>query len=251
MPNIIKKLEQNQPTIGSWMQLPNPSVAEIMGRSGYDWIAVDMEHGSFSLHQLPEIFRALELGGTLPFVRVAQAQMTEIKQALDAGARGLIYPMIQTATQLEQAINWSFYPPRGIRGVGYSRTNGFGKYFDSYVHEESSQFMIVAQIEHIEAVEKLDEILSVSGLHAIMVGPYDLSASMGLTAQFDHPRFIEAMERIKLMTLKNNVPMGMHVVQPDEQVLKQKIAEGYRFIAYSIDAVFLYRTAQNPVGSTT
>ena len=233
--------------MGSWMQLPNASVAEIMGKAGYDWIVVDLEHGSFNIETLVNVNRAIELGGSAPFVRLPNIDPKTIKDSLEAGARGLIFPMVESLEQLENAINWSLYPPLGIRGVGYSRANLFGKQFDEY-YQASSELVFVAQIEHINAVKNLGSILTARHLDAIIVGPYDLSASMNLTAQFDHPEFIAAIESIKSQAIESNIPLGMHVVQPDSSELQSKIDEGYQFIAYSLDAVFLYQSAQIPKG---
>jgi 2-dehydro-3-deoxyglucarate aldolase len=242
---IRKSLGENQPSIGSWMQLPHPSVAEIMGQAGYDWVAVDMEHGAISVHQLPDLFRALELGGTLPFARLAQGNIKDCKQALDAGAAGVIVPMVETAAQLTLVRDACRWPPAGTRGVGFSRANLFGKHFEVY-REEAQGPLLVAMIEHIRAVENLEEILSVEGLDAILIGPYDLSASMGLTAKFEEPEFVATMSRIRCLCSQFHIPSGVHVVMPDTGVLKQRIDEGYRFIAYSIDAVFLNTTAVAP-----
>src|SRR5689334_11700428 len=128
---IRKLLTSGKASVGSWMQIPNASVDEIMGDSGYDWVAIDLEHGSISIDQLPNLFRALEHGGTLPMVRVAEGSPKDCKQALDAGAGGLIVPMIESATQLQAVIEASCWPPVGRRGVGFSRANLFGKYFDA------------------------------------------------------------------------------------------------------------------------
>lgn len=242
---IKAALKTGKPSIGSWMQIPNTAVAEIMGKAGYDWVAVDLEHGSFSQEILPDVFRALELGGTCPFARVAQCHPKDIKQALDAGVQGLILPMIESGDQLKSAVSWALYPSQGTRGVGYCRANMFGKHFDGYL-KNSKDILFVAQIEHIRAVQNLDDILSVKELDAIMVGPYDLSGSMDLTAQFEHPDFLHVMDTIFHKAKKRNIPMGLHIVQPDREILKSKIVEGYQFIAYGIDAVFLYRSAEQP-----
>lgn len=239
---IRQALSSNQPSVGSWMQIPHASVAEIMGQAGYDWVAVDMEHGAISVHQLPDLFRALELGGTLPLVRLAHGHPKDCKQALDAGAGGVIVPMVETAAQLISVRDACRWPPAGLRGVGFSRANLFGKYFEAY-REEAQAPLLVAMIEHGRAVDCLEEILAVEGLDAILIGPYDLSASMGLTAQFDDPRFIAALERIRTLCQHANISCGLHVVMPDLDVLNQKINDGYRFIAYSIDAVFLTNAA--------
>ncbi len=245
-PEIIYKLREGIPSIGSWMQLPSSDVAEIMGKSGYDWVAVDLEHGGFSRKKLPDRFRALELGGTAPLARVAQCNPKDIKVALDAGACGIILPMIESGEQLENGIAWAHYPPRGNRGVGYSRANLFGRQFDSYRKANSKSTLIIAQIEHINAVDNLDAILSVDGLHAIMVGPYDLSGSMGITADFNNPDFHQVLIVISQKAKSSNVPMGLHIVQPDREELVSRIEQGYQFIAYGTDAVFLYSGSQCP-----
>ena len=238
---LREKLHAGGFSIGSWMQIPHPSIAEVMGQAGYDWVAVDMEHGSIGAHQLPDLFRALELGNTLPLARVARGHVKDCKQALDAGAGGIIVPMIQSAEQLLEVRDACRWPPAGLRGVGFSRANLFGKHFESY-HKEAQVPLLVAMIEHISAVDSLKEILGVNGLDAILIGPYDLSASMSLTAQFDHPDFCKVMELIRGFAEEMSIPAGVHVVEPSQPQLQKCLKEGYRFIAYSIDAVFL--TAQ-------
>ena len=116
-------------SIGSWIQIPHSSVAEIMGRSGYDWVAVDMEHGAISVNQLPDLFRALELGGTLPLARLAQGEPMECKQVLDAGAGGVIVPMIENEEQLMRVIDACRWPPDGNRGVGFFQSKSVWKVF--------------------------------------------------------------------------------------------------------------------------
>ena len=243
---IRSALNSNQVSIGSWIQIPNSSTAEIMGQAGYDWVAVDLEHGSIDIHQLPDLFRSLELGGTLPLVRLAQCYPKYCKQALDAGAGGLIIPNVESAEQLIRIREVCCWPPTGSRGVGFSRANLFGKNFDSYKNE-AQQPLVVAMIEHIKAVENLEEIVKVPGLDAVLVGPYDLSASMGITGLFESPHFFDALEEIKIICNKKGMPFGMHVVHPDSSILKQKITEGYRFLAYSLDSVFFQYASQNPL----
>ncbi len=241
---LRERLRNGGRSIGSWMQIPNSSVAEIMGQAGYDWVAVDLEHGTISVHQLPDLFRALELGGTLPLARLAEGHPKDCKQALDAGSGGVIVPMIESAEQLTSVRNACCWPPVGTRGVGFSRANLFGKNFDDY-REEAQAPLLVAMIENIKAVNNLEAILKVKGLDAILVGPYDLSASMGITAQFDHPDLQSAMERLRVQCEREHIPCGVHIVTPSEEQLKKSLDEGYRFLAYSIDAVFLLKSSRN------
>ena len=242
---VRDRLRNGGVSVGSWMQVPSPSIAEIMGQAGYDWVAVDLEHGSISYQQLPDIFRALELGGTLPLARLAEGHSKDCKRTLDAGAGGVIVPMVESAEQLSAVRDACRWPPAGTRGVGFSRANLFGKHFDRY-REEAQVPLLVAMIEQIRAVDNLDAILAVDGLDAILIGPYDLSASMGLTAQFDAPAFRAATESIRSLCTRRNIPCGVHVVSPDAAELRDRIREGDRFIAYSLDAVFLHTGARRP-----
>jgi 2-dehydro-3-deoxyglucarate aldolase len=243
---VRSQLRGDAVSVGSWIQIPDESIAEVMGAAGYDWIAVDLEHGSISAAQLPGLFRAIESGGTLPLARVAQGEAKDCKRALDAGAGGIIVPMIENAAQLEMVRDACCWPPTGKRGVGFSRANLFGGRFSEYAVEAQAP-LLIAQIENISAVHHLEAILDVRGLDAIMVGPYDLSASLGATACFDNPDFIAALQRILELSQERGIAAGIHVVPPDPAELGKRIAEGYRFLAYSIDAVFLRSAAQRPI----
>jgi 2-dehydro-3-deoxyglucarate aldolase len=251
--NIRRELKEGRAVVGTWLQLASPDAAEIMARMGYDWAAVDLEHGAFTRAQLPDIFRALELWGTVPFARVAEAGQARIKEALDSGARGIIYPMIESREQLDRAIDWSLYPGgreygQGRRGVGFCRANAFGLDFAGHTAENGlgQEITLVAQIEHVNALANLDAIFSHPRLDACMVGPYDLSASMGLTGHFEHPDFVAALAEIEARAAARKVARGYHVVQPDPKALKLKIQEGHTFLAYGIDTLFLRVSGGRP-----
>ena len=235
---IRTKMGQGKCTIGSWMQIPHGSVAEIMGAAGYDWVAVDMEHGSVSVAQLPNLFRALELGNTLPLVRVAEGAARDCQQALDAGAGGIIVPNIQSADHLIAVRDACRWPPAGKRGVGFSRANLFGDNFRSYTQEAQAP-LLVAMLEDVRALDELDSIMAVEGLDAVLLGPYDLSASLHQTAKFDHPNYLRALKTIlrKAQTLR--IPLGIHVVEPSTTELKKRIRQGFRFLPFSMDSVLL------------
>ncbi|MCR9140724.1 MAG: aldolase/citrate lyase family protein [bacterium] len=243
---IKQALKSGKPSIGSWMQIPDSSVAEIMGAAGYDWVAVDLEHGLFSKGLLPDIFRALELGGTVPVARVGLNEALGIKHALEAGARGVIVPMIESRAAMERAVESALYTPRGKRGVGFSRASLFGKNFEDHLQRCDDELILVAQIEDIRAVREIQEIAQTPGLDAMMVGPYDLSASMNLTGQFEHPDFLAAVGEIRAAARSAEVAMGMHVVQPVPKNLAASVADGNQWIAYATDAIFLHKNAERP-----
>ena len=244
--NIRTKLQKDRYSIGSWIQLESPSSAEIMGNCGYDWVAVDLEHGSISISQLPNIFRALELRHTLPLARISEGNENNCKRALDSGAAGVIIPKIETKNQLEILIKSCKWPPNGNRGVGFSRANLYGENFSDY-KEEAINPLIVAMIETKIGLINIEEILSVKGLDAILIGPYDLSASLGFTGEINNPVVKEAISKVLNICKKFSIPAGIHIVNPDIHELQNKIDKGYRFLAYSIDAVFLNSSSKNPL----
>ena len=243
--NLRARLSAGGTSVGSWMQIPHASIAEIMGRAGYDWIAIDLEHGAIAVHQLPDLCRAIELGNTLPMVRLAQGHPKDCKQALDAGVGGVIVPMVESAEQLDEIGKACRWPPAGRRGVGFSRANLFGRDFESYAREAQAP-LLVAMIENYRAVDDLAAITRVAGLDALLIGPYDLSSSIGRTGDFAHPEFEALMNRIRVACGDAGMACGVHVVAPSPQELQGRQAEGFRFLAYSIDAVILNHGAARP-----
>lgn len=242
---IRKKIKDKTPSIGSWLQIPHSSIAEILGAANYDWVAVDMEHGSISISQLPELFRAIELGGTAPFVRLLDSSANSCKQALDAGALGVILPNIRSQTELKNAVEYCCWPPKGSRGVGFSRANLFGENFTDYDKFSQKPF-IVAMIENKMGLQNIDNIIKVEGLDAILIGPYDLSASLGQTGNFENHLVVSAMKKILNLCKTTNISCGLHIVQPEKQQLINRIKEGYTFLPFSMDSVFLTKACVSP-----
>ena len=153
--------------------------------------------------------------------------------------------MISNAEQLKPIVDACRWPPNGSRGVGFSRANLFGKNFKSYFEEAKAPLLIV-QIENIDLVNNLEEILQVSGIDAIIIGPYDLTASMGITGDFHNDKFIAIIKNIADLANRYGVPFGDHIVQPDLELLRQRIESGNTFIAYLTDAIFLHANCKNP-----
>ena len=201
---VIKKfrkdLKKGKALIGGWIQVSNSNIAEIMSSANYSWIAFDLEHGSFSVGDLPDLFRSVEINKKLALVRLPNKNLEICSQALDAGCSGIIIPNIKNEIELNSLIKSCYLPPHGTRGVGYSRANLYGKNFNNYKDEAQSP-IIIAQIENIQAIENLESILSVPGLDATIIGPYDISASMGLTGDLEHPEVINACKKFMLFNL--------------------------------------------------
>jgi 2-dehydro-3-deoxyglucarate aldolase len=239
MINLKEKLKSNEITIGSWITLGHPSIAEILARAGFDWLTVDMEHSAITLHEAQQLIQVIELCGVAPLVRVGENNPNLIKRAMDAGAYGVIVPMVNTKEDAVKAVNAVKYPPVGTRGVGLARAQGYGLEFARYKNWVNRDSIVIVQIEHREAVENLDAILSVDGVDAFIVGPYDLSGSMGRPGDFEHPDMKTALKMIMKTAKGLRKTAGFHVIPTDVKKVSEKIKDGYRFIGFSLDALFL------------
>ena len=237
-----KDLKLGKVLIGGWMQLSNPNLAEIISDyKEYNWVAVDMEHGSFSTGNLPDIFRAIELKNKLALVRLPNKNTNICSQVLDAGCAGVIIPNIKKVSELIAIRDACYLPPKGTRGVGYSRANLFGKKFSDYKKGKTKP-IIIAMIENIISVKNLEQLIQTEGLDAVLIGPYDLSASMNITGKFNHPKFKSAIREIKKLSRRYKIPCGIHIIEPKHNILKKYIKLGYQFLPYSADTI-LFNTA--------
>lgn len=241
---IMERLKNDELVIGSWINTGSPIAAELMAVTGFNFLTVDVEHSAVDLPQAQSLFQAIRAGNPncSPLVRLAGNTYSETKRYLDAGAAGVIAPFINTEEQARELVRSVKYPPMGMRGVGFCRANDYGLHLQESVAVANEQTFVCVQIEHAEALPNIDKILSVSGVDAVMIGPYDLSASMGLTAQFDHPEMVAATKEILNACKKHGVVPGIHVVQPVADEVVSRYREGYRFIAYSLDITMLMNT---------
>jgi len=183
-------------------------------------------------------------------VRLTNNDENQIKRVLDAGAHGIVVPMVKNKKDAKLAIAATRYPPLGQRGVGLSRAQGYGASFQEYLSWQSDINdgpVVIVQIEHIDAVENLKDILSVPGIDAFIIGPYDLSCSMGIPGEFNNSKFTQKINTIIDIGRKANIPSGVHIVEPNKMELRNAINIGHRFIAYSVDVRMLDISARNGV----
>lgn len=241
MKNLKRTLAEGKAVIGSWLNSASPIVAELMASSGFDFLCVDAEHSAVDLPQTQQLFQAIRSGNPdcAPLVRLHGVDYALVKRYLDAGARGVVAPLVRTPEEAKLLVEATKYPPDGLRGVGFCRANDYGIRLSEECERANDEILVAVQIEHIDAVERIDEIFAVAGIDAAFIGPYDLSASMGLTARFDHPDYLAARDRILRACEKHGVVSGIHVVPPDPSQAKDRLAEGYRFVAFSLDITFL------------
>lgn len=236
---LRSRLRNQELTIGSWITIGHTVISEIMAKFGFDWLAIDMEHSAITLSKAQNLIQIIELSGIAPLVRLGENNPALIKRVMDAGSHGVIVPMVNTPQQAKDAVNAVKYPPSGTRGVGLARAQGYGLEFEKYRKWVNKESVVIVQIEHIEAVDNLEDILSTEGVDGFMVGPYDLSASIGKPGDFHNPKVIEAQAEIMKVAKRHKVVSGFHVIPPDSREVNKKISEGYQFIGFSLDTLFL------------
>ncbi len=237
--SLKMKLKNNQLTIGSWLSFGFPPIAEMMAKAGYDWLVVDMEHTGIATNEMFQMIQVIDLAGCTPLVRVGANDPLLIKRAMDSGAHGVIVPMICTPDEAKMAVDSIYYPPRGSRGVGLSRAQDYGLGFERYKEWAEKETILIAQIEHYKAAGSIDEILAVDGIDGFIIGPYDLSGSLGHPGNFEHPDVVACLDKVTAGMKRSPKAGGVHVVMPDEDLLRKRIEEGYTFVAYGDDMVFL------------
>jgi 4-hydroxy-2-oxoheptanedioate aldolase len=244
---VKQKLLEGKPSIGSWMNFNSPIVAERMAHVGFDWLVVDCEHSPIDMETLQNCFVAISTTDTVPMARIAWNDPVIIKRTLDMGAYGIVVPMVNSAEEAELAVASCKYPPEGRRSSGFGRAELYaGRDYKAHANEE---IVVVIQIEHIDAVNNIEEIFSVKGIDAYFIGPGDLALSMGVPVVFGDnpdPGFQEAVGKIVEAGKKFGIPSGFHVASADG--VNEKISQGYKFIALGTDGFFLSKTAGMELG---
>lgn len=243
--NFRSKLKQGNPLIAPMVTLSCPETAEILSKVGYDWLFLDAEHSTYSASDLQAIIG--RVGHTLPcLVRLAAPEEVLIKKALDLGADGIIAPQVNSAEQAANIVSWSRYSPEGTRGVGLGRAHGYGFAFDDYLAKANEEITVVVQAEHIDAVNSIEQIVKVPGVDAVLIGPYDLSASLKRIGEIDHPEVTGAIQHVTEVCQKNNIPLGIFGVTVD--AVKPYIEQGYTLITAGVDTVMLGQAARKMLG---
>jgi 2-dehydro-3-deoxyglucarate aldolase/4-hydroxy-2-oxoheptanedioate aldolase len=211
-PNLVKQaLKQGRLQLGTgFWQLRSPEVARILAAAGFNWAFVDTEHGGFDLESVQDICRVSNLAGLCPIVRVGDLQYTLVARALDCGAQGVIFPRVESVELLEKAISWTKFPPVGIRGYGLTiqQVNYENVTMPQIMEHVNENTLVVMQIETKRALDMREELLAVPGIDVVMIGPADLSISLGVPGDFLHPVMVEAMEAIRDTCLRRGIAPG-------------------------------------------
>ncbi|EDP3961022.1 TPA: HpcH/HpaI aldolase/citrate lyase family protein [Campylobacter jejuni] len=242
--NLKEKLKNNQLTIGSWISIGHVCIADIMASVGFEWLVIDFEHTSMNYETVQNLIITIQSKNIKALVRVCQNEEVVIKKVLDMGADGIIVPMIKNKSDAIKAVEFAKYPPTGKRGVGLFRAQGYGLTFGEYKKWVNKNLVIIAQIEHYEAVDNIEEIIKTEGIDGIIIGPYDLSGSLGFPGEYHRIEVKEAIDKVLTCCKNYNIPSGFHVIEADPKKLQEKIQAGCTFLAYSLDFLFLSDSAR-------
>ena len=240
-------MKQKKTSIGSWVTLNHFSIVEIMADAGFDWLCVDMEHSVTDYSEAQMLIATIQSKGIKAYVRVGENNNRIIKRVLDAGADGIIVPMVNSKEDAIDAVKSVKYPPLGTRGVGLARAQGYGFDFENYKNNKADNIKLIVQIEHIDAVNNLEDILSLDGIDGTFIGPYDLSGSMGKPGNYNDDDVIEIIRKYEETAKKYNKLIGYHIIEPDYNLVNEKVESGYNFIAFSLDTLFLGTIIRNQI----
>ena len=241
MSNQFKtRLAAGEMLYGTMITLPTPATAEILADCGFDWFFIDGEHGPLGAAEILSILQTVS-HRVACIVRVPEAAEVPIKKVLDIGAHGIIVPQVNTPAQAADVVRWAKYSPLGTRGVGLARAHGYGATFAEYVENANDETVVIVQAEHATAVENIEETVSLPGIDAIQLGPYDLSASMGKMGQINDPEVVAGIERVMVACKKVGMPVGCFGVSPD--ACRADIERGCTLVTAGVDTMYLSRAA--------
>jgi len=235
------RLKRRDKLIGTMVTLASASSAEVLASLGFDWLFVDAEHGPLETRELLAILQAVGDKAAC-IVRVPEAAELPIKKALDLGAHGIIVPQVNTAEQAADVVRFARYAPEGARGVGLARAHGYGLEFREYLSAANREIAVIVQAEHALAVENIDAIVRVPGVDAVLLGPYDLSASLGKMGQIDDPAVVAAIGRVTHACHAVGMPLGYFGVTA--AAVRPFLARGYTLLVAGVDTLFLANGAK-------
>jgi 4-hydroxy-2-oxoheptanedioate aldolase len=247
MKKIKEKLSAGEAVHGCWLNSGSAINAEIVGKAGFDWVVIDLEHGIGTENNLVNQLQALNGSETVRIVRVEALVRQRVSRVLELGADGLLFPQIQNFQEAQQAISYMRYPPDGVRGMANMiRATDFGQSFEEYYAGYKDNVLGVIQIETLESLNHLDEIANIDGVDVLFVGPADMSLALGVFRQFDHPRYVETLEKVRDAASKAGKATGTLLRHAGEYEKYYKL--GYRMIGCGADSVFVLQGAKNMAG---
>lgn len=244
--NFVRhKLKRGQPSIGTWLTLPDTTAARLMARTGFEWLTVELEHTPTTFETAANSFAIISACGGVPLARVPVNTVENIKRVLDTGAWGVVVPMVNSRAEAEAVVAAARFAPIGARSIGGQlHAANFETDPATYYARANDEILVVVMAEHIKAIEQADEILSVPGIDVVFIGPNDLHNSMGKPPTFDseHKEYVDALKHVLKTARKYGIAPGIHVA--DATTAQRRMAEGFQFIAVASEAGFMLAKAQ-------
>ena len=234
-----QRLLAHETLIGPLVATASSEIVELLASLEFDWLFLDAEHGAYGPEKIPDLLQA---AGNCPcLVRIPGPDEAWIKKVLDAGAAGIIVPQISTLEQARNVINYSKYPPMGRRGVGLGRAHGYGKDFSSYLGHANEQTVIVLQAETKSVLECIEDVAALDGVDCILIGPYDLSASLGHTGETTHPDVQKAIQTVRQACVQQNTQLGIFGVCAEHVAPYKKL--DFTLLTVGVDTLFVLNSA--------
>jgi 2-keto-3-deoxy-L-rhamnonate aldolase RhmA len=242
MKTIKDKILAGEVVFGCWINLGSLVSAEIVGRAGFDWVLIDLEHGAGDQTTMYHELQILENTGVTTIVRTDALARNKVQHILDAGAGGIMFPQLQIQAEAELAMRMMYYPPKGIRGMAKMvRATGFGATAKSYLENLEKNLICIIQIETIQAVKEIDAIAATEGVDVLFVGPSDLSLAYGIFGQLQHPVYQQAIRDVAAAAQKHGKTAGVLLQDIQEYDLYYNL--GYRFLGCGADSSFVAKGA--------
>jgi len=227
-----------------WVSYAHPSITETFARAGFDFMAIDMEHSTISIEQAQRIIAASQAEGVPCLPRPFSHSNDWFKPLLESGADGLLVQMVNTASEVGEIIGHLKYPPVGRRSFGVNRAQAYGFDFDEYVQSWNDSSSLIIQVESAEAVENIEELLAFDEIDGVMIGPLDMSGSLGVPGQTNHPKVIEASRKVIEACEKYGKSCGTQVADANEKSVEALFDLGYTYAILGSDLFILWKWAE-------
>ena len=243
-PNRLKeKLRAGQATFGAWLTISSPAIAEIMALAGFDFVVVDTEHAAIDVESVQILIQAMSGTGVTPIVRLPGSQRSAVTNILDTGPQGVIFPLINSRSEAETAVNVTLFPPKGSRSIGFGRAHGFdADQHNEYLETANDSMLLGIQVEHRDALAQLDDVVATPGIDLVFVGLKDLSGSLGYKDP-KHAEVTQAVEQIASAARSAGVALGIRANAPHE--IANYIKQGFRFFHIGSDMSYLVHTCKS------
>jgi len=241
---LKQKLRNRERLFAGWVSFAHPSITETFARAGFDFMAIDMEHSTITLPEAQRIIAASQAEGVPCLPRPVSHSNDYIKPLIESGADGMLIQMVNTVDQVKSLVNDIKYPPVGKRSYGVNRAQAYGFDFDQYIQSWNDESVFMIQVETIEAVNNIDSLLQNDQIDGVMVGPYDISGSLGVPGQTSHPLVIEASKKVIAACEKYGISCGTQVSDSTEESVQALFDLGYTYAILGSDLFVLWKWAE-------